>query len=57
MTIEVLYLIFHGVVTLGALIGFLIKNDHRITTVEVELRALKESHDTLTHHGTLPHGG
>lgn len=55
MKTEFLYLIFHAIVTLGVLIGFLIRNEHRITVIEVNLNNLKTSHDVLTHHGTVPH--
>jgi hypothetical protein len=54
---ELGYLIIHGVITVGALIGFLIRNEHRITKLEVEHKGLKNSHDVLTSHGTIPHGG
>jgi hypothetical protein len=49
------YLIIHGVITVGAIITFLVKNEHRITKLEVDHKHLKGSHDTLTHHGTIPH--
>lgn len=57
MSIETAYLIIHGIVTVGALIGFLIRNEHRITAIEINFNNLKNSHDILTNHGTLPHGG
>lgn len=56
MTVEQGYLIIHGFITVGALVGFLIRNEHRITKLEVEHKNLKNSHDTLTGHGTVPHG-
>jgi len=49
------YLVGHGIATLGAIILFLIRNEHRITKVETAFNLLKESHDTLTNHGTKPH--
>lgn len=49
------YLIIHGVVTVGAIITFLVKNEHRITKLEVDHENLKDSHDTLTNYGTLFH--
>ena len=57
MKMEAAYLIIHAIITLGALIGFLIRNEHRITAIEVNFKNLKNSHDILTNHGTLPHGG
>lgn len=50
------YLVIHGVSTVGAIVVFLIRNEHRITKVETSLGSLKESHDTLTDHGTIRHG-
>lgn len=49
------YLIIHGVSTIGAIMLFLIRNEHRITKVETFLNNLKESHDILTDHGTIRH--
>ena len=50
------YLIVHGVSTVGAIIIFLIRNEHRITKLEVSHDSLKASHDALTRHGTVSHG-
>jgi len=50
-----IYLVAHAATTLGALIGFLIRNEHRVTKLETSLSALKESHDTLTNKGTSRH--
>ena len=50
------YLIVHGVSTVGAIIIFLIRNEHRITKLEVTLDSLKTSHDVLTGRGTVSHG-
>jgi hypothetical protein len=49
------YLIIHGVSTIGAIVIFLIRNEHRVTKVETTLNNLKESHDALTSHGTIQH--
>uniref|UniRef100_A0A6H1ZW90 YvrJ family protein n=1 Tax=viral metagenome TaxID=1070528 RepID=A0A6H1ZW90_9ZZZZ len=49
------YLVIHGVSTVGAVIVFLIRNEHRITKLETSLNNLKESHDALTDHGTIRH--
>jgi hypothetical protein len=57
MTMELGYLIIRGIITVGVVISFLIRNEHRITKLEVEHNNLKDSHDTLTSHGTIPHGG
>ena len=49
------YLIIHGVSTIGLIVIFLIRNEHRVTKVETTLNNLKESHDALTSHGTIHH--
>lgn len=49
------YLVVHGVSTVGAIVVFLIRNEHRITRLETSLNNLKESHDALTDHGTIGH--
>ena len=49
------YLIAHGVSTVGAIIVFLVRNEHRVTKLETSLNNLKESHDVLTDHGTIRH--
>ena len=54
--IEIIYLTIHGVTTVGSVIVFLVRNEHRITKMETRLDYLEKSHDTLTAKGTLPHG-
>lgn len=49
------YLLVHGISTVGGIVFFLIRNEHRITRVETTLNNLKTSHDVLTEHGTIPH--
>ena len=49
------YLAIHGVSTIGTVVIFLIRNEHRITRLETTLNHLKESHDVLTEHGTIGH--
>jgi len=49
------YLVIHGVTTVGAVIIFLIRNEHRITKLETTLTILKEQHDRLTAKGTAAH--
>lgn len=49
------YLIIHGVSTVGTIIVFLIRNEHRLTKLETSLNHLKESHDALTDYGTIGH--
>ena len=49
------YLIVHGISTVGAIVIFLIRNEHRITKVETTLNNLKDSHDQITHYGTIGH--
>ena len=50
------YLLVHGISTVGAVVIFLIRNEHRITKLEVSHDSLKASHDALTRHGTVSHG-
>lgn len=49
------YLWVHGLSTIGAIIVFLVRTEHRITVVETKLGLLKESHDHLTGHGQVGH--
>ncbi len=49
------YLFVHGISTVGAMIIFLIRNEHRITKLETNLNNLKTSHDALTNYGTIPY--
>ena len=49
------YLVIHGLSTIGAIVIFLIRNEHRITKVETTLNNLKDSHDQITSHGTIGH--
>ena len=50
------YLVIHGVSTVGIVVVFLIRNEHRLTKLEVSHDNLKTSHDVLTGHGTVSHG-
>ena len=50
------YLLIHGVLTVGSVLAFFIRNEHRITKLEVSHDNLKTSHDVLTGHGTISHG-
>ena len=49
------YLLIHGFSTVGAVVIFLVRNEHRITKLETTLSGLKESHDALTDYGTIRH--
>ena len=49
------YLWVHGISTVGAIVIFLIRNEHRITKLETTLKNLKDSHDALTDYGTIRH--
>ncbi len=51
------YLAIHGVSTIGAIIIFLIRNEHRLTKLETSHQLLKESHDAMTNIGTKGHEG
>ena len=53
---DLFYLGLHAVTTVGTVVIFLIRNEHRITKMETRLDYLEKSHDTLTAMGTLPHG-
>jgi len=50
-----IYLAIHGFSTVGAIIIFLIRNENRLTKVEITLQLLKDQHDKITKYGTLPH--
>lgn len=54
ITIE-LYMVLHGLSTIGAITIFLIRNEHRITKLEVSHKDLKDQHNTLTAMGTTAH--
>ena len=49
------YLLIHGLSTVGAVVIFLIRNEHRVTKLETSFNNLKEIHDRLTNHGTIGH--
>jgi hypothetical protein len=49
------YLLVHGLSTIGAIIIFLIRNEHRVTKLETSFNNLKETHDRLTGHGIIGH--
>ena len=49
------YLLVHGLSTVGAVVIFLVRNEHRITKLETNFINLKETHDRLTNHGTIEH--
>lgn len=49
------YLAIHGISTIGAVVVFLIRNEHRITKMETRLDYLEKSHDTLTAKGRIGH--
>lgn len=50
-----IYLAVHGVTTLGTVIIFLIRNEHRLTRLETKQEALEKQHNVLTAYGTKPH--
>jgi hypothetical protein len=43
--IETGYLVLHAITTIGAIVIFLIRTEHRITRAETILTLLKEQHD------------
>lgn len=49
------YLLVHGLSTIGAVVIFLVRNEHRVTKLETSFNNLKETHDRLTNHGTIGH--
>ncbi len=51
------YLVIHGVSTIGAIIVFLIRNEHRLTKLETSYTNLKDQHDAITSVGTKGHKG
>ena len=54
-TPDLYYLGLHAATTVGTVVIFLIRNEHRITKIETRLDYLEKSHDTLTARGTVPH--
>jgi len=50
-----IYLAVHGVTTVGSLIAFLIRNEHRLTRLETKQESLEKQHNALTSYGTKPH--
>lgn len=52
---ELYYLGIHAITTVGTVVVFLIRNEHRITKMETRLDYLEKSHDALTARGTVPH--
>ena len=49
------YLVVHGLSTVGAIVIFLVRNEHRITKLETSFNNLEKTHDWLTNYGTNPH--
>lgn len=49
------YLSIHGVSTIGTIVLFLIRNEHRLTKLETTVALIKEQHDALTNVGTIGH--
>ncbi len=45
------YLLVHGVSTIGAIIVFLVRTEHRITKLETTLKDLKDIHDSIMLYG------
>ena len=52
MDISTLYMIIHGLTTVGGLFTFLIRNENRMTKIETRLDVLGKQHDRLTNYGT-----
>jgi len=50
------YLLVHGISTVGAVVIFLVRNEHRVTKLETSLDNLQKSHDIFTDHGRIGHG-
>jgi hypothetical protein len=50
-----IYLAIHGTATVGSLVAFMVRNEHRITRIETKLENLEKSHNMLTDHGTIGH--
>jgi hypothetical protein len=43
-----IYLVIHGITTVGALVGFLIKNESRLTRLETTLKLFHDEHMRIT---------
>ena len=50
-----IYLAIHGTATVGSLVAFMVRNEHRITRIETKLETLELQHYALTKDGTTPH--
>lgn len=49
-----IYLTIHGITTVGAIIGFFIRNEHRITKLETTLDILHREHTRImSQHGHI----
>lgn len=49
---EYIYLGLHAATTVGTVVVFLVRNEHRITKMETRLDYLEKSHDAYTAKGT-----
>ena len=45
---SIVYLLVHGIATVGAVIGFMVRSERRITWIETTLLELKRQHDIYT---------
>jgi len=50
----ILYLLVHGITTVGSIMLFFIRNEHRITKIETKLDYLERSHGLLMATGRDP---
>lgn len=49
-----IYLVIHGITTVGAIVGFFIRNEHRITKLETTLDILHREHTRImSQHGHI----
>lgn len=41
---ELIYLIFHAIITVGAIFGFFLRIEHRITRLETKVENMEKRH-------------
>ena len=50
-----IYLIIHGITTIGAVVAFLLRTEHRMTRTETRLDTIEKQHNVMTAYGLVPH--
>jgi hypothetical protein len=50
-----IYLLIHGITTIGAVIMFLLRTENRLTKTETRLDTIERQHNAITAYGMSPH--